>query len=183
MPGIARPGAPRLGITLREIQIMAKATARKPRRTFTVGIVLYPDFDLLDVAGPYDVFNFFDGTVINRQVQVVTVAEHKAPLAASGGLHVMPSHDFRTCPPIDLLFVPVGGGPTIGAAQAAAIAATAGARIVVPMHYRTARIDFLEPVDEFLDAAARVERLGPPAFDTDALPAGDGPLVVVPAAP
>lgn len=89
---------------------MAKTTARKPHRTFTVGIVLYPDFDLLDVAGPYDVFNFFDGTVINRQVQVVTVAEHKAPLASSGGLQVTPSHDFRTCPPIDLLFVP-GAGP------------------------------------------------------------------------
>lgn len=89
---------------------MPKTAARKPRRTFTVGIMLYPDFDLLDVAGPYDVFNFFDGTVINREVQVVTVAEHKAPLASSGGLQVIASHDFRTCPRIDLMFVP-GAGP------------------------------------------------------------------------
>ena len=79
--------------------------------------------------------------------------------------------------------MPVGGGPTIGAAQAAEIAARLSARIVVPMHYRTERIDFLEPVDAFVDGAARVERLATSSFEVDALPPGDGPLVVVPAAP
>jgi L-ascorbate metabolism protein UlaG (beta-lactamase superfamily) len=48
---------------------------------------------------------------------------------------------------VDLLFVPVGGGPTIGAQQATEIGAAVGA--IVPMHYKTTRIDFLEPVDEF----------------------------------
>jgi L-ascorbate metabolism protein UlaG (beta-lactamase superfamily) len=84
---------------------------------------------------------------------------------------------------VDLLFVPVGGGPTIGADQAADIAARLSAGIVVPMHYRTERIDFLEPVDAFAQRAARVERLSSPAFEVEALPTGDGPLVVVPAAP
>jgi L-ascorbate metabolism protein UlaG (beta-lactamase superfamily) len=68
-------------------------------------------------------------------------------------------------------------------AQAAEIAATSGARIIVPMHYRTERVDFLEPVDDFLARAARVERVDAPVFDTDALPSGSDPLVVVPAAP
>jgi L-ascorbate metabolism protein UlaG (beta-lactamase superfamily) len=84
---------------------------------------------------------------------------------------------------VDLLFVPVGGGPTIGAEQAAAVAARLGAGIVVPMHFRTERIDILEPVDAFADRAERVERLSSPVFELEALPAGDGPLVVVPAAP
>jgi len=84
---------------------------------------------------------------------------------------------------VDLLFVPVGGGPTIGARQAAAIATRLRARVVVPMHYRTERIDFLEPVDAFAASARRVERLESTAFDPDALPVGDSPLVVVPAAP
>jgi L-ascorbate metabolism protein UlaG (beta-lactamase superfamily) len=84
---------------------------------------------------------------------------------------------------VDLLFVPVGGGPTIGAEQAAQVAVELGASVIVPMHYRTERIDFLEPVDEFAGRAARVERLDSPAFDLDALPAGEGPLVVVPATP
>src|SRR3954470_8094707 len=47
---------------------------------------------------------------------------------------------------VDLLMVPVGGGPTIGAEQAMAIVDAVGARLVVPMHYRTGRTDFLEPV-------------------------------------
>jgi L-ascorbate metabolism protein UlaG (beta-lactamase superfamily) len=84
---------------------------------------------------------------------------------------------------VDLLFVPVGGGPTIGAEQASETAASLGARVIVPMHYRTERIDFLDPVDEFAKRADRVERLSSPAFDLEALPAGDTPLVVVPAAP
>jgi L-ascorbate metabolism protein UlaG (beta-lactamase superfamily) len=84
---------------------------------------------------------------------------------------------------VDLLFVPIGGGPTIGAEQAVAIAARLSARVVVPMHYRTERIDFLEPVDGFAALAQRVERLESSAFDLEALPGGDSPLVVVPAAP
>ena len=84
---------------------------------------------------------------------------------------------------VDLLFVPIGGGPTIGAEQAAMVAGRLSARIVVPMHYRTERIDFLEPVDAFAQSAQRVEPLQSSAFDLDALPSGDGPLVVVPAAP
>jgi hypothetical protein len=51
------------------------------------------------------------------------------------------------------------------------------------MHYRTERIDFLEPVDAFVEGAGRAQRLETSSFEFDALPAGDGPLVVVPAAP
>jgi L-ascorbate metabolism protein UlaG (beta-lactamase superfamily) len=84
---------------------------------------------------------------------------------------------------IDLLFAPVGGGPTIGAEQAADIAETVGARVIVPMHYRTERIDFLEPVDEFADAARRVLRLDAAQFDTGDVVDDEGAVVVVPAAP
>jgi L-ascorbate metabolism protein UlaG (beta-lactamase superfamily) len=84
---------------------------------------------------------------------------------------------------VDVLFVPIGDGPTIGADQAAEVAARLEARVVVPMHYRTERIDFLEPVDAFAARAPHVERLPSSAFDIEALPATGGPLVVVPAAP
>jgi L-ascorbate metabolism protein UlaG (beta-lactamase superfamily) len=84
---------------------------------------------------------------------------------------------------VDLLFVPVGGGPTIGAEQAAEIAARLSARVVVPMHYRTEHIDFLEPVDAFAQRAERVARLSSSSFELEALPTAEGPLVVVPAAP
>jgi L-ascorbate metabolism protein UlaG (beta-lactamase superfamily) len=45
------------------------------------------------------------------------------------------------------------------------------------------RIDFLDPVGPFVQRAARAERLSSQAFDLEALPAADTPLVVVPAAP
>ncbi|WCB95440.1 hypothetical protein DSM104299_04184 [Baekduia alba] len=84
---------------------------------------------------------------------------------------------------VDLLFVPIGGGPTIGADQATDIAATTSAKLVVPMHYRTERIDFLEPVDAFADQARKALRLDGATFDTDAVADPDGPVVVIPAAP
>jgi L-ascorbate metabolism protein UlaG (beta-lactamase superfamily) len=83
----------------------------------------------------------------------------------------------------ELLFLPVGGGPTIGAEQAAAIVRRLEPRWVVPMHYRTPRIGFLETADAFLELMADVHRLEQPAFDTELLPEADGPLTVVPAAP
>jgi L-ascorbate metabolism protein UlaG (beta-lactamase superfamily) len=84
---------------------------------------------------------------------------------------------------VDLLILPVGGGPTIGAAQAAEIVARLSPRWVVPMHYRTERINFLDTADEFLASSEHVERLSHSVFETSELPAADGPLVVVPAAP
>jgi L-ascorbate metabolism protein UlaG (beta-lactamase superfamily) len=84
---------------------------------------------------------------------------------------------------LDLLIIPVGGGPTIGAAQASLIVERLSPRWVVPMHYRTSRINFLEPVDDFLERFEHVQQLSEPVFDTASLPPTDGPLIVVPAAP
>jgi len=83
---------------------------------------------------------------------------------------------------IDLVFLPVGAGPTIGDEQAATIAEQLGAKWIVPMHYRTERIGFLEPADAFLERLTHVHRLDSPLFDTAELPA-DTPLAVVPAVP
>jgi L-ascorbate metabolism protein UlaG (beta-lactamase superfamily) len=84
---------------------------------------------------------------------------------------------------VDLVILPVGDGPTIGAEQAARIVEDLGPRWVVPMHYRTPRVSFLETEEAFVDRMPRVQRLETPSFDTGDLPNGDGPLIVVPAAP
>jgi L-ascorbate metabolism protein UlaG (beta-lactamase superfamily) len=84
---------------------------------------------------------------------------------------------------VDLLILPVGGGPTIGAEGAHAIIERLAPRWVVPMHYRTERIGFLDTADELLERSAHVERLPSSVFETGDLPAAEGPLVVVPAAP
>jgi L-ascorbate metabolism protein UlaG (beta-lactamase superfamily) len=85
---------------------------------------------------------------------------------------------------VDLLLLPVGGGPTIGAAQAGAIVSRLDPRWVVPMHYRTARADFLpESEEEFVAQMPQTARFEASAFDTTDLPAEGGPIAVVPATP
>ena len=83
----------------------------------------------------------------------------------------------------ELLFLPVGGGPTIDSGQAAVIVQRLNPRWVVPMHYRTPRLGFLETADAFLERMPNVHRVSGPSFDTAELPGSDGPLVVVPQAP
>jgi L-ascorbate metabolism protein UlaG (beta-lactamase superfamily) len=84
---------------------------------------------------------------------------------------------------VDLLFMPVGGGPTAGAEQAAEIVARLAPRWVVPMHYRTPRIGFLDTAEAFLELCAQVERLPGASFETAELPSAQAPVAVVPAAP
>lgn len=83
----------------------------------------------------------------------------------------------------DLLFLPVGGGPTIGGRAAAELAQDLDATWVVPMHYRTPRINFLESEEEFVAAMPAVQRLDSPSFDTAELRRNGKPLAVIPAAP
>jgi len=84
---------------------------------------------------------------------------------------------------VDLLFVPVGGGPTIGAEQAAEIVVRLAPSWAVPMHYRSERVGFLEPADAFIALFRDVTHLSEPWFQTDEHPAQDAPLILVPAAP
>ncbi len=84
---------------------------------------------------------------------------------------------------VDMVFLPIGAGPTIGPEQAAAIIERLSPRWVVPMHYRTHRVSFLDPPDAFLERMSHVQRLDEPGFDTETLPGDERPLVVVPAVP
>lgn len=71
---------------------------------------------------------------------------------------------------VDALLVPVGGVYTIDARQAAALARRIGARVTVPMHYKTPRLTFeLGGVEPFLAAmggeyaeCAALDPLSPP---------------------
>jgi L-ascorbate metabolism protein UlaG (beta-lactamase superfamily) len=86
---------------------------------------------------------------------------------------------------VDVLFLPVGDGPTVGGEAAAAIVRALRPRLVVPMHYRTDAINFLDPPDAFLDAlGAGVERLDDSGFEVESfLGTAESPVVVLPAIP
>jgi L-ascorbate metabolism protein UlaG (beta-lactamase superfamily) len=83
----------------------------------------------------------------------------------------------------DVLFLPVGGPPpTIAIEHAAAIVARLTPRWVIPMHYRTERIDFLEPLARFIELIGGAEHAQTPSLE---LPEhrGEGPVLLVPATP
>jgi L-ascorbate metabolism protein UlaG (beta-lactamase superfamily) len=86
---------------------------------------------------------------------------------------------------VDVLFVPVGGGPTLGGEPAAAVVRDIAPRLVIPMHYRTARTNFLDTPDEFLAAlGARVERADTHEAELEALlGTRDAPTVLLLAPP
>jgi len=84
---------------------------------------------------------------------------------------------------VDLVILPVGGGPTIDAAQAKAIADRLRPAWVVPMRYRTPRVGLLDTADESLELFSDVQRLTDASFDTAELPDRATPSMIVPAAP
>ena len=86
---------------------------------------------------------------------------------------------------VDVVFLPVGGGPTIPADAAAELVRELRPRLVVPMHYRTPAIGFLDPPDAFLEAlGARVETLHESEADAEGLlGTGEDPVVALFAPP
>jgi Beta-lactamase superfamily domain len=60
------------------------------------------------------------------------------------------------CPvgPIDVLFIPVGGGPTIDGREAAAVVDELTPGLVVPMHFATEAVDFIAGPEEFLSSVS-----------------------------
>ena len=85
---------------------------------------------------------------------------------------------------VDVLFVPVGGGPTIGGAAAAAVVRELDPRVVVPMHYRNEGVEFLEAPDAFLEALGmRVERRGSSEVELDTPAPDETPFVLLFAPP
>ena len=85
---------------------------------WNAGIALFPDVEVLDLAGPYEVLSRArtePGVESRRDettapFRVFTVARQRKPLATVGGLVVTPHYTFADHPDIDLLLVPGGPG-------------------------------------------------------------------------
>jgi transcriptional regulator GlxA family with amidase domain len=76
----------------------------------TVALLLFPDVEVLDFAGPFEVFSVAALSVEPAPFRVVTVAATTAPISAIGGLKVTPDHDLDSCPQADVLLIPGGNG-------------------------------------------------------------------------
>ena len=82
--------------------------------THNVGIYLYNEVEVLDFAGPFEVFS--TASRVNARIEpesnklfnVFTVAENMNPLFARGGLQIVPEHSISDHPEINLLIIPGG---------------------------------------------------------------------------
>ena len=80
-----------------------------------VGILIFPNVEVLDFCGPFEVFSV---TRLNEEtrygdvspIEVLLIAETKDTVVATGGLKVIPDVTLETCPPLDILVVPGGWG-------------------------------------------------------------------------
>ena len=66
-----------------------------------VGIILFDGVQIIDFAGPYEVFG-------QAGFGVVTLSRDGKPITTEMGLKVTPDHAFKDAPAIDLLLVPGG---------------------------------------------------------------------------
>ena len=82
--------------------------------TVKVGIYVFKNVEVLDFAGPYEVFSTASRVKARLPADtqiafdVFTVAEKNEPVRARGGLVVLLDKDFSTHPKIDVLIVPGG---------------------------------------------------------------------------
>jgi L-ascorbate metabolism protein UlaG (beta-lactamase superfamily) len=183
-----------------------------PMRDVDADLVLvtheHGDHNAVEVArGEPVVLRSTAGTLPSPVGEVVAIASEHDDVAgtkrgpntifcfALGGLRVCHLGDFgqpalrpeqrAAIGEVDVLFVPAGGGPTIGGDAAAALVREVAPRLVVPMHYRVGKLDFLQPPHAFLDAlGVRVERLDTSEAEAEPLlGTREAPVVALLAAP
>lgn len=75
------------------------------KNPFSIGMPIYPDANLLDITGPYQVF-----ATPFWNTSVKLVAASSAPVKTLEGMSLFPDVTFDDCPPLDMLFVPGGPG-------------------------------------------------------------------------
>lgn len=92
-----------------ECNAVLKATLAK--RPLEVGLLLFPDVEVLDFAGPFEVFSVaarIHAEEGRAPFRVSTVSNSSGSVVARHGLSVNATYDFHDCPDYDLLIVPGG---------------------------------------------------------------------------
>jgi transcriptional regulator GlxA family with amidase domain len=109
--------------------------AEKETLMYNVGIFLFEDVELLDFAGPYEVFSVTSELNDHKLFRVFTVAENRSAVKSVNGLRTEPDYGLDDHPPVDILVLPGGIGTRTAYKNAAVLdwvrRTAAGARIVM----------------------------------------------------
>ncbi|MEL6942350.1 MAG: DJ-1/PfpI family protein, partial [Bacteroidota bacterium] len=65
----------------------------------TIGILLFNEVEVLDFAGPFEVFSLAKQGD-QKPFKVVTIADNQDYISARNGLRVIPEYHFENCPPL-----------------------------------------------------------------------------------
>jgi len=80
----------------------------------TVGILIFDDVEVLDFAGPFEVFAsarpIDNGSGLERLFRPLILAEEQRMITCRGGLLVQPHHTIADHPPLDVIVIPGGQG-------------------------------------------------------------------------
>ncbi|KAB7639289.1 MULTISPECIES: DJ-1/PfpI family protein [Bacillus] len=76
---------------------------------WSVGIFLFNEVEVLDFAGPFEVFSI---TKVHEEkpFTVYTVSQNGEMITARNGLKVQPDYSIEDLPPVDILIIPGGKG-------------------------------------------------------------------------
>ena len=83
-------------------------SATSPRKL--VVILIFDEVEVLDFAGPFEVFGVTDGLHHHQAFQLALVAESPGTVRANNGLKIVPDFTLENCPQPDVLIVPGGFG-------------------------------------------------------------------------
>ncbi len=75
-----------------------------------VAILLFDDVEVLDFAGPFEIFSVTAELNDYNLFEVYTVSSEMRPVIARNGLSVNPDYTIANCPRPDILIVPGGEG-------------------------------------------------------------------------
>jgi transcriptional regulator GlxA family with amidase domain len=79
----------------------------------TVGILIFPEVEILDFCGPFEVFSSARSEAGEKVFNALTVAETDALVSCRGGLLVQPNVTFATAPTFDIILAPGGYGTDV----------------------------------------------------------------------
>ena len=75
-----------------------------------VGILIFKDVEVLDFAGPFEVFSVASEIHEHTLYNAFLVSAEPEPVNALNGMNVLPNHSFEDVPSIDLLVIAGGAG-------------------------------------------------------------------------
>lgn len=79
-------------------------------KKLNVGILIFDEAEVLDFAGPFEVFAVCSELKNHTLFNVFTIAKTITPIFAVNGFSVNPAYSFSNSPQIDILIIPGGVG-------------------------------------------------------------------------